>query len=73
MPIRPIAQFDVQTLDNVDDALAMLDAGIDDLMVMCNDHDIWGPKEFWTLDKNTLTLKGYTDRLIVLISEEPTP
>lgn len=70
MPIRPLAQFNVQELDSVDDALAMLDANIEDLMTMTKDQLIFGPKEFWILDKNVLFLKSYCDRLETLIKEE---
>lgn len=70
MPVRPLAQFDVQELDSIDDALAMLDANIEDLSNMCLDQVDFGPKQFWTLDKNVLVLGTYCDRLVTLIREE---
>lgn len=70
MPIRPLAPFNVRELTNVEDALAMLDANIDDLSVMCADQMVFGPKELWMLDKNILVLKGYCDRTEELIREE---
>lgn len=70
MPVRPLSAFDVEELDNVEDALIMLDANIEDLMTMAKDQTTFGPKEFWILDKNVLVLKGYCDRLEVLIHEE---
>lgn len=70
MPIRPLAPFNVQELDNVDDALAMLDANIDDLMTMTSDHLVVEKKDIWTLDKNILYLKGYYDRLEQLVLED---
>jgi hypothetical protein len=70
MPIRPLAPFNVQELTTVDDALALLDANIEDLMVMCKDQLVYGPKEFWVLDKNILFLKAYCDRLETLVSQE---
>lgn len=70
MPVRPLAAFDVQELDSVEDALAMLDANIEDLMTMSKDQLLYGPKECWILDKNVLVLKTYCDRIEVLIQEE---
>jgi hypothetical protein len=70
MPVRPLAHFDVQELESVDDALLMLDANLEDLMTMCVDQPVFGPKEIWTLDKNILFLKNYCDRLEALIREE---
>lgn len=70
MPVRPLAAFDVQELTSVDDGLAMLDANIEDLMAMSRDQLLFGPKEFWILDKNVLVLKTYCDRLEALILEE---
>lgn len=70
MPIRPLAPFNVRDLINVEDALAMLDANIDDLSTMCSDQSVFGPKELWMLDKNIIVLKGYCDRTVELIQKE---
>jgi hypothetical protein len=70
MPIRPLAPFNVQELDSVDDALAMLDANLDDLMTMTSDQLVYGPKELWLLDKNILFLDGYYKRLEELVRGE---
>ena len=70
MPVRPLAAFDVQELDSVDDALLMLDANIEDLMTMTSGQVVFDTKEIWVLDKNILFLKTYCDRLEALIHEE---
>jgi hypothetical protein len=70
MPIRPLAAFNVQSLDSVDDALAMLDANLSDLADMFKDQVMFGAKEQWVLDKNILFLKQYYDRLEALVGEE---
>lgn len=54
----------------MDDALAMLDANIDDLMTMTSDQLVYGPKELWLLDKNILFLRSYYDRLEELVRGE---
>ena len=70
MPIKPLPPCNVGALSSVDDALALLDANIGELMVMCDDQATFGPKELWMVDKNILTLKGYCDRLETLIKLE---
>jgi len=70
MPIRPLASFNVQELQSVDDALAMLDANIEDLMTMTKDQLVYGPNEYWILDKNILFLEQYSNRLEKLIRQE---
>jgi hypothetical protein len=54
----------------VDDALAMIDANIEDLMTMTNDQLVYGARELWILDKNMLFMKAYYDRLEALVREE---
>jgi hypothetical protein len=73
MPVRPLAPFNVEELDSVDDALAMLDANIEDLSNMCLDQDDFNAKVFWILDKNVLVLGTYCARLETLIREEKKP
>lgn len=54
----------------MDDALAMLDANLEDLMTMTSEQLVFAPKDIWVLDKNVLFLKGYYDRIEQLIREE---
>jgi len=70
MSVRPLAPFNPNSVDNVDDALAMLDAGVAELMEMTKDQLLFGPTEFFVLDKNVLCLKGRCDRIEALILEE---
>lgn len=54
----------------MDDALVMLDASVEDLMVMCKDQVYFGQEDFATLDKNVAYLKSYCDQIETKIKQE---
>ena len=70
MSIRPLPPSIATRLTSVDDALAMIDGSIGDLMDMTVDQVNFGPKDLWILDKNIVTMKTYYDRAEQLIREE---
>lgn len=70
MPIRPLAPMNLQELTSVDDALAMIDANIEDLITMSCGTGSMSKTDVWTFDKNVLYLKGYYDRLEDLVRGE---
>lgn len=70
MPIRPLAPVNLQAIDNVDDALALLDVGLAELAEMASDQTKFGTKEVWMLDKNILSMKSRYDKVSMEIRRE---
>lgn len=54
----------------MDDALAMIDASLEDLMTMTGGEVLLDKKDVWTVDKNILSMKGLYDRLAELVRGE---
>ena len=69
MSIRPLAYINPNTLTNVDDALALIDVGLAELMEMSADTAKFSTKDVWTFEKNVLSLTPRYTRLEALIRE----